>query len=778
MRKDSLGLFWQDVDDKTQKKIDLLHKFDWIEVISGYWCEKTIFDEGMDYLQYSKKLDEAYLELKGKNAEKRTPPEPVWLLPSYLPYLEESRQFNINLFTDAELADAALEFILTGVKHKLMFDIECYANYFQIAFISITTGKVVYLEMYETENGIPVELNIPKLNWIIANFCIVGFNSNGYDQPIMTLALANKTNMQLKEATRSIIEWRERPSNVLRAHKVKKLQGIDHIDLIEVAPLFASLKIYGGRLHCQRMQDLPFHPDTVLTEDQIAIVRWYCINDLNVTALLNDSLLKQINLRITMGQEYGMDLRSKSDAQIAEAVIAEEVTKLNRCRVHRPKIDPGTMYKYSVPQFIKYKSPLMNWALEIVRNVNFEVSEHGSIGMPDELKQLEITIANATYKMGIGGLHSTEKKTAHYADEHYILLEKDVVSYYPWIILNQGLFPQHLGPNFLIIYRAIVERRLQAKKEGNKTVADSLKITINGSFGKLGSKYSILYAPDLLIQVTITGQLALLMLIEKLELAGIQVVSANTDGIVIKCHRSKEQLMEQLCKEWEQETQFQLDSTYYKALFSRDVNNYIALKDNSEVKDLAKRFKVKGALSRPGLQKNPTNEICIDAIEAILLDSVPIEHTITNCKDITKFVNVRTVKGGAVKVYETVNTCPAHETKEDLLTSHGYHKYYNKTWIKDNQEGMSAVKLDDAYRSIKASYNIPTKSEFLGKAIRWYYAKGMPGELVYAKSGNKVPRSDGAKPMMDIPTVFPNDVDYNWYIEETNKILKQIGYYT
>ena len=41
----------------------------------------------------------------------------------------------------------------------------------------------------------------------------------------------------------------------------------------------------------------------------------------------------------------------------------------------------------------------------------------------------------------------------------------------------------------------------------------SKKIQINGSFGKLGSKYSLLYAPDLLLQTTITGQLALLMLI-------------------------------------------------------------------------------------------------------------------------------------------------------------------------------------------------------------------------------------------------------------------------
>ena len=57
---------------------------------------------------------------------------------------------------------------------------------------------------------------------------------------------------------------------------------------------------------------------------------------------------------------------------------------------------------------------------------------------------------------------------------------------------------------------------------------------LNGTFGKTGSPYSVLFAPEMMIQTTITGQLALLMLIEHLETASISVISANTDGIVIQ----------------------------------------------------------------------------------------------------------------------------------------------------------------------------------------------------------------------------------------------------
>jgi hypothetical protein len=646
---------------------------------------------------------------------KRTPPERTWERPDYLPGLQEAVAFRVQQFEDWELAIAAAK------GEKLVFDIECYANYFLIAFTSLSSGKVIYFE--RTANH---DFNREKLWWLIHAFCLVSFNGINYDLPILALALAGKTNAQLKAATNEIIVNGTRPSDVLRSSKVKKL-NLNHIDLIEVAPLRASLKIYGGRLHAPRMQDLPFHPETTLSPEQIAIVRWYCVNDLTNTAILHESLKEQIDLRDSMGKEYKMDLRSKSDAQIAEAVIAEEVERLNGARAQRPTIEPGTRYKYKIPSFIKYQSPLMNWALDVVRNANFIVSEDGNVGMPEELKALRLEIAGGVYRMGIGGLHSSEQCAAHYADANTLLIDRDVTSYYPYIILNQGLYPQHLGPNFLKVYRTLVERRIAAKHAGNKVIADSLKITINGSFGKLGSRYSVLYAPDLLIQVTVTGQLSLLMLIERLEMVGINVVSANTDGIVIKCPTARQEECDAIVKQWEADTSFETEDTQYLAVFSRDVNNYIAVKKKFDKATKQWLYqpdgcKTKGAYAFPEkpsdqLHKNPTNSICVEAVLALLTKGTPIMTTVRSCTDIRKFASVRTVKGGAVK-----------------------------------------------------------DGTFLGKSIRWYYKAGEEGEIVYADSGNKVPRSEGATPMMDLPATFPQDVDYEWYEQEAERMLYDIGY--
>lgn len=636
--------------------------------------------------------------------EKRQPPEPTWLAPDYLPGLEEAQAFNVPLFTDAELVEASQSWIRTAKRHRMAFDIEVYPNYFLVAFKSLENGKITFVE--ESDR---CRLDLAKLSWIVENFTLVSFNGNNFDAPVVSLALSGKPLGVLQRATEQIIMEGWRPYEVLKQYKAKEVK-FDHIDLMEVAPLRASLKIYGGRVHVKKMQDLPFPPGTNLSTLQQDIVRWYCVNDLDATEALYRELKDELILREELTLEHGIDLRSKSDAQIAEAVIANEIQRLTGSRPKAPTILPGTVYRYRVPAFLQYQTPLMKWVLDLVARTDFVVSEFGNVGMPQSLSDLEIRIANSVYRMGIGGLHSTEKSAKHESNERYILKDRDVTSYYPFIILNQALYPHHLGPVFLQVYRGIVERRLAAKARGDKKVSDSLKIVINGSFGKLGSMYSILYSPDLLIQTTITGQLSLLLLIESLELAGFSVVSANTDGVVIKCERNREAECDAIVGQWEKQTQFQTEEKPYRAIYSRDVNNYLAIEVNGKTKG-------KGIFATPGLQKNPANWICVEAVQELLVKGVPINHTIRECLDIKKFVNVRTVKGGAVK-----------------------------------------------------------DGEYLGKSIRWYYGTNTDGEIVYASSGNKVPRSDGAVPLMVMDDSLPEDINYDWYIKESEKLLEQIGF--
>lgn len=708
-----------------------------------------------------------------KEKDKRQPPDPVWLRPDYLPGLEEALQFPVEIMTIEELVTARME------RQEMLQDTEVFTNYFLSCFTNIVTGKVTYVEMYE---GHP--LDRAKLKWLMESFTLVTFNGINYDLPINEMAVHGLDCSELKLASNKIIVEELRGQDVRRSFKAKALK-VDHIDLIEVAPLYASLKTYAGRLHAHKMQDLPFHPETFLSPDQIAIVRWYCVNDTVNTKVLRRCLDEQIDLRYTLSNEYKIDLRSKSDAQIAEAVILAEIKKRTGVKPEKVAVEVGTVFHYQTPEFVKFQSPLMQWALGIIERAKFIVDVSGSIAMPQEVKELKLDIRGSVYRMGIGGLHSSETSVAHFTDATYILRDIDVTSYYPFIILNLGLFPPALGPVALQIYRAIVERRIRAKQAGNKPIADSLKIVVNGWFGKQGSKYSILYSPHGLIQTTMTGQLALLMLIERLEMGGFHVVSANTDGIVIKCPRTAQAQMDTIIKQWETDTRFPTEETRYLALYSRDVNNYIAIKQtfkDGQWVETPDGTKNKGAYNNPWsskknmaerLHKNPTTTICVEAVEQYLMNATPIDHTIRGDKDVRKFLTVRSVKGGAVKVWGQVP--PVHETPEELVKLAGFYEIQKDSWVLQDETLREARYLADAYTLAIELTRLPGETEYVGKTVRWYYAKDVQGTLVYAGSGNTVPRSEGAKPCMVLPDEFPEDLDYDWYISESVKILEQIG---
>lgn len=553
------------------------------------------------------------------------------------------------------------------------------------------------------------DFDIEQLNSVLRKYTVVTFNGNRYDLLLLKGAIAGFDAAKLKVLSDDIIVNNARAWDIESKYNLPQCKYIDHIDLIDVAPGKASLKIYGGRLHSKRMQDLPIEPNAIIKQDERELLTNYCINDLDTTIDLFKRLSSQIDLREKMGEELGMDLRSKSDAQIAESVIKKQIEAIKGTKIYRPELPDGYSFNYVAPKFIKFKHPELVNALEVFKSEIFTLNEKGDAVEPEKIGKLKVKINQTVYQLGIGGIHSCEKKVNYITGTDYILVDRDVTSYYPNIILNQRLYPKHIGTEFLTAYKSIVEKRIHAKKTGDKVIDASLKIVINSSFGKFGNRWSALYSPDLLIQTTVTGQLALLMLIEALEGAGIQVVSANTDGIVIYCHKRNQAALFSIIATWEDITGFNTEETAYTALYSRDINNYVAFKPSGS-------YKAKGAYADAELSKTPTAQVCVQAVVDHLQLDIPIETTIWSCQDTRMFVSVRSVTGGAVK----------GET-------------------------------------------------YLGKAVRWYYAKNEIGSINYKKNGNKVAMTDGAKPLMQLPSKLPADIDYQWYVNKSYAILADLG---
>jgi len=558
--------------------------------------------------------------------------------------------------------------------------------------------------MYEKHHNVETERPIMAVYEMVQDHTLITFNGWRYDMVMLSAAVHGFNNNTLKEINNRIIVDNKFSWDIEREYNFKVLQ-IDTIDIIQLCPLYASLKLYGARIGSKKLWELPVHPAALITKSMIPNMRDYCYNDCVVTLDLFNLLAPQIALRVDLGRHYDLDLRSKSDAQIAEAVIRNEYQIRKKQTLYKPEHIPKEI-SYTAPEWIKFNTPELQQLLLDVQTTYEIKHANGQPVVPDWMKKPLVNIGGKKYKVGLGGLHSVDKPGSFYSNPGQLIVDVDVTSYYPRIILNNRYYPNHVGDVFLDIYGDIVDQRVAAKEKGDKVTADALKITINGTFGKLGSKYSYIYSPNLMIQVTITGQLALLMLIEQFAMAGIQVLSANTDGVTI-IHSPADDITKDV-EHWEDRTGFDMEYTYYDSIHYRDVNNYIAVTGDGKVK-------TKGTYKLSDLSKNPVSDICNRAVQDYITKGVPVEETILDCKEVPMFLTVRTVRAGAEK--------------------------------------------DD---------------EYVGKAIRWYYSTDTETAIHYQSNGNKVANSQNGMPMMDMLEELPDDLDYNYYINEANEMLTKM----
>ena len=545
--------------------------------------------------------------------------------------------------------------------NKIFFDVECFPNYFLIAFKVFESSEIIYFEKTDYNN-----IDTTKLKRLLYSNLMIGFNSINYDVPMIT-ALCNKgySTLDLKHFSDRIIQGDERIFSLER--EIGPMLQLDHIDLIKITPLAPGLKILAGRLHARCMQELPCDPNKVLNRSEITKVKEYCINDLDNTELVYKKLTPDITLREKMSEDYGVDFRSKSNPQIAEAVLAINIFGThNTLRKKRAKINHVT---YEPPSFVKFKSkPLIDF-LESVKGKEFQLDDDGHL-VADVTFNSRVKIGASIYQTGMGGLHSVEKNRTLRSSVDLIITDADVTSYYPNIVCALGLYPSGCGVEFTNALRNVMLTRIEAKKNKDSVTADCLKIVCNSSIGKCGSEHSFMYDPSMLLRVTLGGQLFLLQLIESLEAEGITVVSANTDGVTAIYDKSKASVYSRIIKEWESMTGMKMELNDYKLLCSRDVSNYIAVKETGDVK-------CKGIFAETTTSKNPCNEIVGEALVKKITEGKSIRDTITNCQDIRKFLTVQRAANGAF-----------FEGKKLGKVIRWYHSTTSKTFIYNTKENM------------------------------------------------------------------------------------------
>lgn len=404
-----------------------------------------------------------------------------------------------------------------------------------------------------------------------------------------------------------------------------------------------SLKRLEFEMDLENIEEMPIHhTKTNMTKEEVELTIDYCYNDVDATYEFYKITLgdtdhplyrgdNRIELRRDIEEEFGIPCLNYSDSKIGDEMIKKyycqekgiEYRELPRKGFFRKNIE----VKNCIAKYVCFETDQLHEFLKKIKKLN--------LGLQDDFKE-HIDFHGNVYSFMKGGLHTENKPEIFEADEEYEIIDWDVSSYYPAIIINNGRFPAHLGKEFLLGYKQMFEKRLElkplAKKDKRiKGIVGALKLAVNSVYGKSSDMQNWIYDRQLTMFTTITGELSLMMLIEQYELNGIHVISANTDGVTIRIKKDLIPLMHRLNDWWSELTQYELERTDYSKIIFSTVNDYLAIKTDGEIK------KKGDFLTDFELHKNKSARIVPIALERYFVDGVPVEDTICNHDNLYDF---------------------------------------------------------------------------------------------------------------------------------------------
>ena len=366
----------------------------------------------------------------------------------------------------------------------------------------------------------------------------------------------------------------------------------------------------------------------------------------------------EVKLRYSISHAFGVNVLCSARANIADKLTIKFYSDMSglspkqfiKGRTERTKLS----FKKIIFPHIKFKTKELQQMLAEMMQVSITRTSKDAFSK-------EIEFYGTKYTLATGGIHSQDPPRICISDDQYIYLHHDYTSYYPSIMISYNIAPKHLDRNtFVKMVSFLKDTRVKCKHtkdedgyvmEGvpNKIGAEALKIVINSIYGKLGSELFFLYDRLAQMQVTINGQLMTMTLIEELELNGIHVISANTDGIVIKLPRNKFNVYKEITDCWNETNKMGADYEEYNMIASRDVNNYFDIQTDGTIE-------YKGALDPKQylkeLKKGYDMPVVAIAVYEYIANNVPIMETLRNHKDILDFCKTQNVGRQFEVVYD------------------------------------------------------------------------------------------------------------------------------
>lgn len=247
------------------------------------------------------------------------------------------------------------------------------------------------------------------------------------------------------------------------------------------------------------------------------------------------------------------------------------------------------------------------------------------------VETLNVVVDGFQYDYGVGGIHGSVTNQTFYEDDDWVIFDYDVASYYPNLFIANNVYPEHLGQQFVEIYKDVYQQRKSYAKDTPENKA--MKLALNGTYGSTNDKFSPFYDPKSTMQITINGQLLLSLFCEMLISVSpnVRVIGANTDGATFYLKREHIDAVKQKVREWEELTQLEMELNPYSMMAISTVNHYLAVYAESGKVKLNGEYEYRR--DQLGWHQNQSALIIKEAAVKQIIDGIPVAQTIRNCKD-------------------------------------------------------------------------------------------------------------------------------------------------
>lgn len=615
------------------------------------------------------------------------------------------------------------------IKNNVVFvyDVEIFPNLFHCTIKDTETKQLYFFEISERRKQAKELVSF----FLTKGRLFCGYNNIHYDNPIINYLIDKQQyidSSQWYDICRGVYKLSNIIINSEDTSQWKQWKYANNYPTLDLLTMLYSSKLRVGlkemqitmKFHNVQEYDGDFTKPLPISEIDHLIQ--YNINDVESTEELLYKCKADIDLRLGIEQEYGVDVLSKDGMTIGMEIIKQKYLERTgkEWRDIKDLRDACDLIPLKDVIFnnIHFKTKQLQDILSWLKTLTVDPGRKGL--------EKHFLLDNLEISLGVGGVHSVNTPTIFKEDDTWSISDVDVASLYPSLICSYNLYPPQLGEAFLDVYSGIRKERLEAKKNEDTIKNLTLKLSLNGLSGNLQNAYNFCYSPRTVMKIRMNGQLMLLMLAERLLGIGCKLIQLNTDGIFLKWPKDKRKDFEQVMKDWEKETKLTLEEDQYEAFYQFAINDYLAISRGYSESKNPKLLKKKGLfIDTVHLGKGMQPMIIPKAINNYFANNIPVEETVYNDKDINNFIT--------------------------------YQKVAKKFRIEYN--GELITNTNRYYVSINAPYLF--KCEVDSNDTRSRYINMLKGHGVIIVNN------------LDEIKEFPKDIDYRYYIAEANKIIQK-----